>query len=80
MKLIDWMNVFNLIDDLECKLWLDPYISKEIFAEHDYEYDIVFEGELFQIPIVYGNFYMVLNESNIQDGILNIYIRERKGE
>lgn len=77
MKLIDFIECFDYsIEDIFVKIWLDPFISREIFAENNYEYELEFEGNITEIPIMLANCYMT-HDCYIEDGIINIYISER---
>ena len=80
MKLIDFIEAFDMIGiDYTCVLMEDPYVSDEKFREHGYEYDEVFRGELDDIPICYGNEYVVPHETFIDfdKKIIEIYVRNR---
>lgn len=79
MKLIDWMNSFcYLTCDIPVAIHLDAYTTREAFIKNNFEYDMnVYVGSMENIPMWLGSYYMVNDQSYIEDGMLNIYISAR---
>ena len=81
MKLIDFIECF---DDnwtgIEVDLYVDSNIDYESFKQNNYKYDLEWTGKMKDIPIRYGNMYMVHYETVIDwdNRKVDLYVRERK--
>lgn len=83
MKLINFIKKLdNIESEMDVNLYIDNWINYKAFIDHDGVYDLVFSGKLEDIPIMYGDCYMVDYETYIDwdNHTLEIYARDRKGK
>lgn len=82
MKLIEWINKFNYLEnDISVAIHLDPYTIRKAFVENHFEYEYdEYVGSMENIPMWLGSYYVVDNMSYIENGQLNIFVSARNEE
>lgn len=77
----DFTDAFEL--DTPCRLYIDDWNSAEKMMQEDKRgnrYSLEYEGKISEIPIIWTNAYLNHFETEIIDGVLEIYVREREKE